>query len=278
MGYRPFQNSPPPREGHDKSYESRGNECLLHDLIFWLKNMSDDDIKAIDTNPRVMMFRMAQIICSEWLILIRYTMARLGQIEWELERPDFRPDPNDIDMSLKKLHTWRRRLPLYKIMVEDTEKKLFRNVGSEGKMQPQDCIMKLKPDFDILAKSIDDVTERMHRIATVGLAVTSIEESRRAMEQNQMVGRLTYLAVLFAPLSFVSSFFSMTEDIQTLRQTIWIYFCIAIPVTGLVFIAIKPWKLRYSEMKKSWEQNHLGMDGWTHGTAIASMKSHCIAL
>jgi Mg2+ and Co2+ transporter CorA len=199
--------------------------------------MSSEDVSAITSNPRAMIFRMTQIICSDWLILSRYIMARLGQIEWELERPDFRPDSNKIDASLAKLHTWRRRLPLYKSMVLDTEYKLFSDMkpGDEN-----DCISKMKKDFEIVSHNLQDLYERTERIATVATAVTSIEESRRGMDQNRALGRLTYLAVIFAPLSFVSSFFSMAGDISQLSQTFWIYFTVAIPLSIVAFLLVDP--------------------------------------
>ncbi|KAI0134663.1 hypothetical protein BJ170DRAFT_211033 [Xylariales sp. AK1849] len=232
-GYRPFWNAPTYSQRQD-SYKWQRTDNLFDDLIFWVKNMSTQDVKDVTANPHAMTFRLTQIICSDWLILNRYIMARLGQIEWELERPDFRPDSNKIDASLAKLHTWRRRLPLYKTMVADTQHKLFHDLKNG------DCVSRMKKDFEIVAHGIEELYERTERIATVATAVTSIEESRRAMDQNRALGRLTYLAVIFAPLSFISSFFSMSNDLSGLGQTFWIYFTVAIPVSIIAFLLVDP--------------------------------------
>ncbi|KAI1865904.1 uncharacterized protein JN550_008162 [Neoarthrinium moseri] len=234
-GYRPFWNSPSYSDRRD-GYPKRQKETLFDDLLFWIRHMSPQDVVSINTNPKAMMYRMTQVICSDWLLLNRYIMARLGQIEWELERADLRPDANSIDASLAKLHTWRRRLPLYRNMVDDTQHKLFDDI-KDGHV---DCISKMQKDFEIVSKGFDDLYGRTERIATVATAVTAIEENRRAVDQNRAVTRLTYLAVIFAPLSFISSFFSMTEDLSSLTNTIWIYFSVAIPVSIVAFLLVDP--------------------------------------
>ncbi|KAK9782894.1 hypothetical protein SCAR479_01237 [Seiridium cardinale] len=239
-GHRPFWNSPAFSQSKS-SYPEPPKERVFDDLIFWIENMQPNDVKDVYRNPKAMIFRMTQIVCSDWNILIRYIMARLGMVEWELERPDFRPDPSNIDASLKKLHTWRRRLPLYKTMIRDTQDKLFgdlmrRSDGSES----ADCLSKMRKDFDIVAAGLVELYERTEHIATVATAVTSIEESRRAMVQNRALGRLTYLAVIFAPLSFISSFFSMAPELSELTTTIWIYFAVAAPVSIIAFMLVEP--------------------------------------
>jgi Mg2+ and Co2+ transporter CorA len=218
--------------------------------------MNEQDVKDIFRNPKAMMFRMAQIVCSDWNILVRYIMARLGQIEWELERPDFRPNSNtSVAASLDKLHTWRRRLPSWKTMIKETQERLFGelitgpqyNLPSKvsGGTLDDDCLSRLKKDFDVVESELVELWNRTERIATVATAVTSIEESRSAMAQNSALGRLTYLAVIFAPLSFISSFFSMAPELGELTTTIWIYFVVAVPVSIIAFLLVEPSVLKW---------------------------------
>ncbi|CAJ2502797.1 Uu.00g101910.m01.CDS01 [Anthostomella pinea] len=247
-GYRPFKTSPPPSES-SKVYASPPRDSLFEDLLFWIAQMPPDDVDAVRDNPRAMAHRMVQIICAEWLTLSRYILARLGQIEWEVERPDFRPESlKGIDSSLSKSHTWRRRLPIFRNMVADAQKKLFReNYGPGASAAVKavtdspggtDCISDLRDDFAIVAKGLEDLLAKMDRITAVTTAVAAFEESRRAVEQNRALGRLTYLAVIFAPLSFVSSFFSMSTDVTELSQTFWVYFCVAVPISLGVYLVV----------------------------------------
>ncbi|KAH8200487.1 hypothetical protein TruAng_005380 [Truncatella angustata] len=234
-GYRSFWRSPKFSESKS-AYPVPEKSKLFEDLIFWIQHMEPVDVKAVYSNPKVMIFRMAQLVCSDWNIMIRYILARLNMIEWELERPDFRPDSTKIDASLGKLHTWRRRLPLYKVMVRETQEKLFHDI----KKGQHDCFAQMRKDFKTVAAGLVELYERTERIATVATAVTSIEEARRAMDQNRALGRLTYLAVIFAPLSFISSFFSMAPELGELTTTIWIYFVVALPVSLIAFLLVEP--------------------------------------
>lgn len=194
--------------------------------------MTADDISSIPRNPNIMAYRMAQIICAEWLTISRYITTRLSQIEWELEEPEYRKHPNGIDFSLAKLHSWRRTIPMYKKMYIGAKLKLFRNSSQD------DCIANLLEDYQSVQVTLEQLEKRIERIAAVATAIISIEESRRGIDQNRSLGRLTYLVVIFAPLSFVSGFFSMNSDLGSLKHTFWIYFYVALPLSLLVFISI----------------------------------------
>ncbi|KAI1808089.1 hypothetical protein F4811DRAFT_559389 [Daldinia bambusicola] len=264
-GYRPFKNSPTPED--QTRYDVPPRTTLFQDLLFWIQQTSQRDIDAIENNPRAMAFRILEIICAEWLTLSRYITARLGQIEWEIESPkwfemqkqELQRESINFNMSLKKLHTWRRRLPIYSAMVADTRAKLFpdaprRDPGTvdTSRRRERDCIDDLEKDFAIAAAHIRDLLSRTERIAAVATAVAAIEESRRALEQNRTLGRLTYLAVIFAPLSFVSSFFSMSANVADLAGTIWVYFCVAIPVSLIVYLLVdKNWS---DGVQGAWER------------------------
>ena len=92
------------------------------------------------------------------------------------------------------------------------------------------------PDFKYILDEIDRIQQRVERIVSVASALLSIEEGRRAADQNNNVARLTYLATIFIPLSFVSGFLSMYPDVSQLKQTIWIFFAISVPLTALALL------------------------------------------
>lgn len=62
-GYRPFKNSPTPK--NRTGYEVPPKTNLFEDLIFWVRQTSQQDIDAIENNPRAMAFRILEIICAE---------------------------------------------------------------------------------------------------------------------------------------------------------------------------------------------------------------------
>jgi Mg2+ and Co2+ transporter CorA len=89
----------------------------------------------------------------------------------------------------------------------------------------------MKRDFLLIQAQVEALKSRIQRIMTITAAVISIEESRTAMHQNKNFARLTYLAAVFVPLSFVSSLFSMSENLSALKTTFWIFFIVAIPLS-----------------------------------------------
>ena len=75
-------------------------------------------------------------------------------------------------------------------------------------------------------------------------ATTSIIQaldSRRSLKQTTDISRLTYLALSFIPLTFVSGLLSMNEKILTGGKVFYIYFAVAAPLCLVVFaIALRP--------------------------------------
>lgn len=281
-GYRPFADSPTPSESLAAGPNNKQalvpaptTSSLLDNILHWTARMPQSAVAEIPKDPRVMAYRMLQVYCAEWLSVSRYIQARLGQIEWEIEREDFRhASQRSIGPSLGKLHTWRRRIPLYKTMVTQAHRMLFRtDLGLFPFPQAMDTVtaassttmtttattlssssatvLDLRTDYTLLSANISELLSRTERIAAVATAVTGIEETQRAAEHNIQLGRLTYLAVIFAPLSFVSSFFSMSGDLTSLGTTFWVYFCVAVPMSLVVYLLVeKEWK---AALRAWWE-------------------------
>jgi Mg2+ and Co2+ transporter CorA len=78
-----------------------------------------------------------------------------------------------------------------------------------GSRRAVSAAQNLEQDFQHLL----DRAEMLHRLTTEAITVLfssiSISESQKAMEQAQRVGKLTFLAFVFVPLSFTTGFFGM---------------------------------------------------------------------
>jgi Mg2+ and Co2+ transporter CorA len=177
-----------------------------------------------------------EMICGEWLTICQYINTRLVQIEWELENPDYRNDLDGLGSALTKLHVWRRGVPLYQTSVAEATEILFS--GEAQVKTPGQPIKRLQRDFEDIHHRLASLEHRIEDIMNVATAIASIEETRRAYRQGQYLGRLSWLAVIFAPMSFVSSFFSMTTDVTMLKTTYYIYFCVAVPFSLLALLLV----------------------------------------
>ncbi|KAL8691065.1 MAG: hypothetical protein Q9218_003627 [Villophora microphyllina] len=210
---------------------------VFEDTIYWLEEMTDEEVQSICRDPQALFLKPLSIICSEWILLIRYAKTRFSQLEWEVEDPYLRHRGQGLASTLEKLHTWRRRFPIYKSIVSEILEKSIRREGFLG--CTGNTLRTLEKDYQMLLSDLNDLHDRSERMMSVVTAVLSIEESQKALEQNRSLGRLTYLAALFVPLSFISSFFAMSEDISKLKSTFWVYFATAVPVTVLALLATR---------------------------------------
>ncbi|CAO1601789.1 hypothetical protein XANCAGTX0491_005425 [Xanthoria calcicola] len=210
---------------------------IFENITYQLQNMPAQDVETITRDPRALFRRPLYVVCAEWQTLLRYSNTRLSQLEWEIEDPYLRNFQEDLSTTLDKIHAWRRRLPIYKSLVSEVLTKVIRR--DNFAYASTNSLLLLEKDFEIILEELNRLHERAERIMAVVTAVMSIEESKKALQQNRSLARLTYLAVTFVPLSFVSSFFSMNEDVTRLGRTFWIYSAVAIPVTLLALVVVR---------------------------------------
>ena len=212
---------------------------LFDDVIYWMTRLDESDIESIRGQPKSCALPLLWLILSDWHQVLKYITAQLGWIEWEIEEPTLRKETSGIDATMRKLHPWRRNVPLYRAMVAHSIDCLFtkdmQRKYEQDLPDPDRGLPALFRDFQIVLRDIDTIQARIERIVSVAAALMSIEEGRRATNQNNNLARLTYLATIFIPLSFVSGFLSMAPDISRLRQTFWIFFAIAVPLTVAAF-------------------------------------------
>lgn len=202
----------------------------------------------LDKQPKILAVAMLSIIAAEWLTVKEYVTTRLTQIEWELEIPDFRGQGPSygLEASLKRLHPFRRSLPFYRNWVMSILQGFLKN-GSLSVDDPRDQALRdLRDDFLAIIEELYILQTHVQNMISVVTAIISLEETKRSAEQNKSITRLTFLAVIFVPMSFVSSFFSMTPNVTSLYQTFSIYFVVAIPLTLFAlsvaqWVSIKEW-------------------------------------
>ncbi|KAH7356162.1 cora-like Mg2+ transporter protein-domain-containing protein [Pyrenochaeta sp. MPI-SDFR-AT-0127] len=240
-----------------------------------------------EINAQVLVKPTVFTICAEWLIVCDYVKARLSQIEWELEMPRlFRSKGDAIDTSLKRLHTWRRQIPVFREMVLETLDQALpaaarltatstrsdvapnspssaasvRLILSDTSAVDLDNIKGFEdivPDFRRILAAINELQERVDRLSGIVMSEISIEDSRRGLEENHNVARITWLATMFIPLTFVSGLYSMNDSIAELKATYGWYFLTAVPFTLIVMAigwvagggSLTPWRKTHTKQK-----------------------------
>jgi fatty acid desaturase len=93
---------------------------------------------------------------------------------------------------------------------------------------------------------------RVDRIQDRGNAEMQLGAARESFAESYGVVRLTWLATIFIPRTFMSGLFSMTEDVGSRKGTFKTYFAAAIPLAVCSLIAarwgslIVQWLLHFS--------------------------------
>lgn len=68
-------------------------------------------------------------------------------------------------------------------------------------------------------------------------SLVQLMNSHRSVSEASDVRRLTYIAIVFIPLSFIATLFSMGDDFLPGKTNFWLYWVTSIPITLLVLAA-----------------------------------------
>jgi Mg2+ and Co2+ transporter CorA len=243
---------------HDPTPSSspRLSESWYKDIISMTKTFPwFENGKPYEVNPQVLAKPALYTICAEWLVMCDYVKTRLSQIERELEMPRlFRSKGDAIEASLKRLHTWQYALPAAARLAAASSPPASRTTAPNSPMSAfsnRSLVIDtdiginfedftgyedIAPDFLRISKAIDVLQERVDRLTDIVTSEINIADSRRGLVENHNMARLTWLATVFIPLSFISSMYSMNEDITSLKTTYGWYWLTAVPFTLTVML------------------------------------------
>lgn len=113
-------------------------------------------------------------------------------------------------------------------------------------------------DFQVISTDIEDAGRRLENMLPVVTSLVQIIDARQSFAETANISRLTILALVFVPLSYVSSLFSMNSENMPGSKGFWVYFAVAIPVTFVVFLIARPPTTKGMCRTLSWLRNKLG--------------------
>lgn len=194
--------------------------------------------------------------------MCEYIKTRLNQVDLETIDPKHFAHKQHVDVALGKLHMWRKQIPLFREMVSETLRDVFRFRCSELDRSTASCPQSSDPraslrsntlkayedDFQLVLKNLEEYQARIDRLTSVVTAVMAVEDTRRASTDARNLGLLTWLATFFIPFSVLSGIFSMqkVEDISI--NTIRLYFAVTIPVSCVTLVIA--WSLHSAVIRK----------------------------
>ena len=136
------------------------------------------------------------------------------------------------DSDLVDLQRWRRRS-------KQTQHKLFLLTQFINVWLPRepdsasiDTWQRTLGDIRFLHSQVEYHKNSLEQMVPVA---TSMVQLREASD----VKRLTYIALVFVPLSWVASLFSMSEDFGPGQKWFWVYFATALPLILVLFVFLQ---------------------------------------
>ena len=236
---------------------------MLRDLVHYYQQhsvlLSDEDWKT----PNMSAVFLKKVVAGHYLQLVDYIKAMLPSLELRLTTAWVEEQD-----QWKSLQTISRRCGNYRDDIEDTL--LSLGYPLDGKLDVssklrnsnwKDC----EKDFQYVYFRLKILKERADNLMQAMTGLASIAGNRQNLEEAKRVKRLNLLALLFIPLAYTSSLFSMQDNYAPNKSDFWVYWISAIGVVA--FTAAVTWVLdsalddeaqwtwRPLEYLKFWEKN-----------------------
>ncbi len=148
----------------------------------------------------------------------------------------------------RHIHATRRTLD--SIRNASTHPKWPRDTTDSGSRKATAAAQSLVRDFEHLLERAEALDRRVTEAINVLMSSIYISESQKAIEQAERVGKLTFLAFIFIPLSFTTSLFGMNvtelEDDVGLK---W-WAALSVPVTAGA-VALFYWDVE-AHLQRGW--------------------------
>ena len=174
-----------------------------------------------------------KIVAAEW---INYTGVMDRTIKkYEYSNKDFSQFHlalDKLDSDMKDLQTWRRRVVRSQQKIKVVSEFLQKFDTNEAR--------DLWEDFQYISAMITECGRLLETTIPLVTSFVQVIDSRRAFVEATNVTRLTTLALVFVPLSFISSLFSMKDVNAPGGDLFWVYFAVAVPVTLVVYLIARP--------------------------------------
>jgi len=210
---------------------------LLEDLVYYWKRDSPPSFNAATPSLLSLSYYSFKIMVAEWMNVANLTHYSVENLEYTLE--DLSKNITELEgleRDLRGLQGWRRRVDdsIFKI---HTLIHITQSLRSDPSYSDEwESIIE---DSYYIASRIGLYGRRFEAMVPILTGLIQISESRISFAETKNISRLTYMALVFVPLTFVSSLFSMTGDLAPGKKLFWIYFLVSVPLVITVFMVAR---------------------------------------
>lgn len=211
---------------------------LLEDLTFYWKKGQPNGFDVNAPTLVSLSYYPLKVVAAEWMTCLEVLYHSTKEYEY---------DSNAISAPMERLaglytdlyalQKWARRnmASSHKLryVIE-----FLKNHGKDDR--DKESINQLIEDYEHIALNFGIYNRRLEATVPIVTSLIQIIDSQRSLLETANITRLTYLALIFVPLTFVASLFSMNDKIPSSAGCFWLYFAVAIPTCALVFLIARP--------------------------------------
>jgi hypothetical protein len=236
-GYDDFLEPPPLIQQDSKDDQFPDHLGLQGDLLFYWSMQSPACFDPQSPSLLSLAHYPLRIIAAEWMKYVGIMYRAIKHFEYSIPVPSVRDELDKLNTDMRALQRWRRRC----MASEEKVTAVLRMLEAQDPRQTLSVnSASLIGDYEHILATIKKFGRHMESMLPVITSLVQIIDSRRSFDETANVSRLTIMALVFVPLAYVSSLFSMTERLGPGGSLFWVYFVVAIPVTIAVVLVAKP--------------------------------------
>lgn len=231
---RPFQGGyidfVPPKQlqpGEIPSPSQHPHRSMLRDLIHYYEQNSHLLTEKEWKSPSQSAIFLKKIVAAHYLQLADYIKAMLPSLELKLTTAWV-----EEQEQWKGLQTISRRCGNYRDDIEDTILSLGYPLDIPSSRRKSTNWKDCEIDYQYVYHRLKVLKERADNLMTSMTGLASIAGNRQNLEEAKRVKRLNLLALLFIPLAYTSSLFSMQDNYAPNQDQFWVYWVCALGVVA----------------------------------------------
>jgi hypothetical protein len=214
------------------------NLGMLDEIIHYWTQKPPPMFDASNPDLRSFSYYPLKIVAAEWVNYISVLGMSLREYEVSTSlNGDLVAELDKLNVNLRLLQGWRRRIMSTQAKMRRTIR--FMESRADSKKASEDW-QSLKEDYEFIQTEVTEHGERLEAMVPLVTSAASLIESRRSLFETANVTRLTILAIVFIPLSYVASIFSMSENFGPGGSLFWVYFVTAVPLAVFIGLIAKP--------------------------------------
>ncbi|KAK4195480.1 hypothetical protein QBC40DRAFT_316010 [Triangularia verruculosa] len=205
-------------------------QSMLGTLLHYFANHPPPGFTATRPSTLSLCYYPTRIVLAEWILYTQLMSHYFKYHECKLQDIENRLHANNI----VDLQRWRRRSiqsqHKLRLLAEFIEYWLPHEPSDK---QPWNLVLK---DIQHLLSQLQQYNRALKHVVPMATSMVQLLESRRSMQEAANVGRLTLIATVFVPLSWVAGLFGMSEEYTPGHERFWVYWAAALPLLVLVLL------------------------------------------